>query len=494
MRERRFPNGPAAGLLIGLLTAVLSSAALKAQGLPDAVCRSVVQALDTGDLGYSELRKACREIGHRLTGSENGALAEARVLNWLKAQGLEQVRFDSFPVRTWFRGPCRLEIVPYRSDNYVRMGAVALSHTSSCDSIFPIADGGDGLEADLASMGNQIPGKCLMLNLGLSRNDGTRRNLHRAEKVSLAMRYGASAVLFVHPGPDGTILTGTASLTGETLPVPALCISAEDGRTIREWSAKEKLMADFRVKNEERNTWARNVVATIPAARPTRETILFTAHLDSWDLATGAVDNGTGSFTLLDVARQVYRHRHLLRRNVCFLWTMGEEQGLLGSRHFCEEQRKNGSLPDIRMVINLDMVASPEGFNHYDWPGMAGLTREAASAIAPYVPSFLKKEAGQPHLHSDHQPFMLEGVPVVTVVSSIKDSVLACYHADCDDFGLVNQEDMRYSAQVHSLLALFMGSRGELPVKHLRRRQIPKWLETHGLKEKLQISREWRWK
>jgi Iap family predicted aminopeptidase len=371
------------------------------------------------------------------------------------------------------------------------MRAVALSHTSSCDRIFPIADGGDGLEPDLLAIREQIPGKCLMLNLGLSRKDSLRRNLHRAEKVSLALRYGASAVLFVHPGPDGTILTGTASLTGETLPIPALCISAEDGRTIRQWAGKENLMADFRVKNEEKSTWARNVVATIPAARPTRETILFTAHLDSWDLATGAIDNGTGSFTLLDV---VNRHRHLLRRNVCFLWTMGEEQGLLGSRHFCEEWKKEGRLADIRMVINLDMIASPVGFNHFDWPGMAALTRELSSVIGLYVPSFLKKETGQPQLHSDHQPFMLEGVPVVTEVSSQKDSVLACYHADCDDFNLVNQEDMRKSAQVHSLLALFMGSREELPVRHLRPRQIPKWLENHGLKEKLQISREWRWK
>jgi len=443
--------------------------------------------------GYSQLGKATSQIGHRLTGSEQGKKAEDWIFNYLNQNGLD-VSFDQFDFNAWQRNTCELQVVPYKSDNYFPVESVSLANTISADGLWHIVDGGDGLEQDLIPLANKIKGNCLLMNLGLTRKDSGRQNLHRAEKVALAIRFGAKAVVFVHPIEANIRLTGTASLTGEEVACPALCVSGKDGRIIREWMRSEKLMAEMKVKNSRTGGKARNLVATVWAPVPSKEFILVCGHLDSWDLATGAIDNGIGSFTMLDIARAVQSQKDHLRRNVIFLWTMGEELGLLGSKHFVNEKKKAGKLSQIKAVVNLDMAGNPVGFNDFAWPASNSWFTKVNKEISLYVPSYQKIEEHQPDLHSDHQPFMLEGIPVFSSISQLPDSVYRCYHANCDNFNLVRSDDMKNSALVHSLMVMQMATDRKIPFRAMNDEKLVKWLEFHKLKEKLVISKEWKWK
>lgn len=473
---------------------LVSSRWLQAQPDTDSLIHQTFRYLDTWQTGYPELQKACATIGHRLTGSAQGKQAEEWIYRVLREKGISDVAFDPFEIQAWKRKSCSLEIVPYRSDNYLKIEAVSLANAASGSGSWHLVDGGDGLASDFKKLGSRIKGNFVLVNLGLTRTDSGRTNLHRAEKAALAFKAGAGGILFVHPKPGQILLTGTASLKGDELPIPAVCISGDDGVLLRHWMASEKLMAELKVENGRISGSARNVVARIPAGIPTRETILLCGHLDSWDLATGAMDNGIGSFSLLDIAAAVHQVQPFLRRNVVFLWTMGEEQGLLGSRHFVKQLKSSGKLGDIKVVLNLDMTGNPAGLNDFAWPGAQKWVEKWNKIYRKHVPSYPGLHVHKPDLHSDHQPFMLEGVPVFTAVSQMPDSVYRCYHANCDGIEWVNPADMRQNGYFFSALTLGLSQAGSLPFRDMPLPKRMKWLERHGLKEKLKISGEWEWK
>ena len=456
--------------------------------------KSIVSYLEKNAKGYTLLGQATSTIGHRLTGTANGKAAESFVYNQLKALGIKDVSFDPFAVNVWQRKTCHLEIVPNRSDDYQSFEAVSLANTPSATGTWNIVDGSDGLEKDLQKLGDKMKGKCLMINLGLTRSDSGRKNLHRAEKVSLAVKYGAASVLLVHPKEADILLTGTASLTGEITSIPALCVSGKSGKAIREWMKKFNLMAEMKVENQIASGEARNVVARFPSIIPSQETVVFCGHLDSWDLSSGALDNGIGSFTLIDLAQAMQQLEGKLDRNIEIIWFMGEEEGLLGSKHLVESRKANGTLNQVRAVVNLDMTGNPIGFNTFAWPKAHKWFGERCRSFSSQVSTYTNKNPDEPGLHSDHQSFMLEGIPTFNAASQMPDSVYNCYHANCDNFNLVQPEWMLSSAKVHALLALELGTGADFPFALMKEKKLMKWLKRHDLKEKLEISGEWKWK
>lgn len=460
----------------------------------DSVFFKIADWIDRNAIGYTELEKSTRLIGHRLTGTENGRKAEEQIFGVLKSAGIDSAAFEPFDFSAWQRKASHLEIVPYRSDNFVDFESVSLANTASVSGLWHLVDAGDGLESDFRKLGERIRDKCVLLNLGIkdSANEG-KANLHRGEKVSLALQYGAKALIFVHPGNKNQLLTGTASLKGEIVPVPALCISGPDGKVIRSWMQKERLMAEMRVSNPVVNGSARNVLAYLPATRKTRETIVFTAHLDSWDLASGATDNGLGAFTLLDIALALKPYRHLFKRNLIFVWTMGEEQGLLGSKHLVKKWLDNKQLDDVRLVINLDMVGNPAGFNAFSWPGMESALQDFNQKVKIVMKDYPGKISNAPGLHSDHQPFLLHGIPSVSGISNLPDSIYDCYHANCDHISLIRPQYLISSAKIHSMLGFELSTAKKLPFRSFSEKKLINWLKKTHLKEKLEISGEWRW-
>ena len=105
----------------------------------------------------------------------------------------------------------------------------------------------------------------------------------------------------VNQAPGKILLTGTASVTGALIPIPAVCISNDSGRELRSWLKEEgPLEAHVNMRNFSKPIKARNVIATLKGK--TDERVIVGGHLDSWDLATGAIDNGICSLCVLDMA------------------------------------------------------------------------------------------------------------------------------------------------------------------------------------------------
>lgn len=446
---------------------------------------------------YETLSEASQRIGHRLTGSNNGARAEQYAYELLRSYGFKNVRYETFEVESWMRDTVTLAVVPNKSDNFRDLKVVSLAHSPVEAHVRgEILDVGNGLEGDFTAVKDKLRGKIALINIGLSNAKGAR-NLHRSEKTALAIQHGAIGVIMVNLVPGNVLLTGTASVTGKLIPIPAVCIAYESGVALRQWLAEEEkdhLHAVIDMTNTSRKIRARNVVATLPGSEFPNEKIVIGGHLDSWDLATGAIDNGIGSFSVLDIARTFRKLKLKPKRTVEFVMFMGEEQGLLGSRAMIEDLKKRGQLDNVRYMMNLDMTNDPSGINAFGRDDMVAFFKTVGETIQQVDPLFKNQINNQAGLHSDHQPFMIEGVPVAGMSGHLTKEVLDCYHANCDRINLVNREQMQNTVRYTAMVLYALADAETIPTRRLDDTKTRDYLVAQGLRTPLQIANEWRWK
>lgn len=477
--------------LIFILSAIVLLQACgpeKKETLPETFQKINQEVLNNAK-GYATLGEATRTIGHRLTGSENGYKAEEYTYNKFKEYGFDDVKYLEFEVKAWSRGDIAVDI---DGDS---VPAVTLGHSPlESDITGQLVDMGNGLEADYQANPGAVKDKIAFVYIGIL--DGSPEglhNLHRSEKTSLATKYGAKGIVIFNQVDNGVLLTGTASVTGELIPIPAVCIGKENGMALKEKLKSKAVQAHIKMTNHSDLIKARDVVATIKGSEIPEERIVIGGHLDSWDLATGAIDNGIGSFSVLDIARAFKANNLNPKRTVQFVMFMGEEQGLLGSRYMVEQEIKNGTIESIKYMMNLDMSGNPIGINaggKLDDPDFfTNLGAEIQKIDTVFKNQFTNKSG----LHSDHQPFMLEGVPILGVISNLDRSIYGCYHSDCDDFNLVNEAHMKNTARFGTMILYGLANAYKLPAQKMDSETTKQFMIDNNLQEPLTIAGDWKW-
>jgi Zn-dependent M28 family amino/carboxypeptidase len=201
-----------------------------------------------------------------------------------------------------------------------------------------------------------------------------------------------------------------------------------------------------------------NTVAEIPGTEKADEVVIIGGHLDSWDLGTGATDNGTGSMAVLEAARALTKLGVKPKRTIRFILFTGEEQGLNGSRAYVKAHA--AELPKISGVLVHDTgtgkvltiglmgnYAVRETIDHALYP--LGRAKEVGLAEPT-----LRSEGG-----SDHIPFDGAGVPGFWCVQDPADYALT-HHSQADTLDRVRWDDLAEGAQV---LAVFAYNVAQLP-------------------------------
>ena len=443
---------------------------------------------------YSRLKEATSQIGHRLTGSANGKRAEDFAYKLFKKWGFTQVSYQPFEVDSWSRGTLAVSIGKHQQLQTVN--AVTLAHSPVSSFIeLPLADMGNGLEEDYLAQPDKVKGKIALVYLGVlpDSKPGTG-TLHRSEKTALATKYGAKGIIIINTATGGILLTGTASVTGKLIPIPAVCIGKEDGMKLKEQLKQEPVWANIKMTNHSNLIKARNVIATIKGKKYPQEKIVVGGHLDSWDLATGAIDNGIGSFAVLDMARTFQALKLQSDRTIEFVMFMGEEQGLLGSRYYVAQAKKNKELNQIRYMLNYDMTNDPKGFSS-STDETKDLFTQIGATVQQVDPAFANMYRSGAGLHSDHQPFMLQGVATGGGAGgSLPNNAGPCYHADCDAFNLVDERGIKNTVRYNAMLTYALANAANINTHTLSDEETRLFLIKNKLKEPLQIAGEWRWK
>ena len=201
-----------------------------------------------------------------------------------------------------------------------------------------------------------------------------------------------------------------------------------------------------------------NTVAEIKGTEKPDEVVIIGGHLDSWDLATGATDNGTGSMAVLAAARALVKAGVKPRRTIRFVLFTGEEQGLNGSRayvpaHKDEMAKISGVLvhdSGTGKVLTIGLMhnyAAREAMDHV----LYALAKEKSIGLAE--PS-LRSEGG-----SDHVPFDEAGVPASWCIQEVADYEKD-HHSQTDTLDRVKWDDLAEGAQV---LAVYAYNVAELP-------------------------------
>ncbi|MGR3810824.1 M28 family peptidase [Jiulongibacter sp. NS-SX5] len=483
-------------ITLSLISFLLLPSFVNKKSKTRAVFKSIDKNVNTRSTAYNSLKQATENIGHRLTGSANGQKAEEMAYNMLKGLDLKEVSYQSFEVNSWSRGKLDLAIVPANSDNYRDIDAVSLGHSPKASNVVAhIVDCGDGLESDFEEVGENLKGNIALFNVDVRNEENKgKKNLHRSEKTALAIKNGASAVILVNRVKGNVLLTGTASVTGELIDIPAVCVSYESGRAIRKWIRDEKnIMAEIDMLNFFKPVKARNVKATYDRkSKLSNEKIVVGAHLDSWDLAQGAVDNGLGAFTVLDIARVFSELKLKTKRPIEFVLFMGEEQGLLGSKEYVKKAKENGEIDRISLMVNLDMLNNCHGFNAFGNESLKKEIDEVGTEIQSIFDNYPNQNSNKAGLHSDHEFFMLSGIPVCLPSGKLSKEALDCYHADCDEFALINQQELENNVKYTSMMLYALANADHLPAA-LNSSETRDFLVAQNLKEELVLGKKWNW-
>ena len=187
-----------------------------------------------------------------------------------------------------------------------------------------------------------------------------------------------------------------------------------------------------------------NSVARIEGTEKPEEYVILSAHLDSWDGGTGATDNGTGTITMMEVARILKEVYPNPKRTIIIGHWGSEEQGLNGSRAFVEDHPE--MMKTTQVVFNQDngtgRVSSinGQGFLHsYDFIGrwLSDAPREATQHIETTFPG-MPWGGG-----SDHASFVAAGVPGFMLSSLSWEYGRTTWHTNLDTYDKIVFDDVR---------------------------------------------------
>jgi Zn-dependent M28 family amino/carboxypeptidase len=207
-----------------------------------------------------------------------------------------------------------------------------------------------------------------------------------------------------------------------------------------------------------------NVIADIPGTEFPDEFVIVGGHIDSWDGATGATDNGAGCATTMEAARILMAAGVKPRRTIRFMLWSGEEQGLLGSRAFVKKHRE-----DVAKNVSAVFVHDG-GTNYVAGLGCTEAMRPDFEAIfsaamklderAPFEIRTVKTI--RPRGGSDHVSFIREGVPGFFWDQRGRAVYRTTHHTQFDTYDSVVPE-----YQKHSAIVIAIGALGTANLDHL---------------------------
>ncbi len=447
-------------LAFGLATG--SAGAQDGPSLTAEQARIVDQLIDDGlkdDLAYDVLRSLTTEIGPRLGGSE----AEARARDWgaakLKKLGFKNVRIETFEMPYWARISESAEILsPFPQ----ALTVTALGQSPSTP------EGGVSaevvrfatlLDLQAAPMGS-LEGKIAFVDGKMARTqDGSGYGLavqKRSQAAVAAEARGAIAVLIRSVGTDshrnphtGSSVRGGASLG----PIPSAALSNPDADQLSRAIAfaDDPVTVKLDLQTEWRETTTSgNVIGEIPGE--TDEIIVIGGHLDSWDLATGAIDDGAGIAITTVAAKLVGDLRGKPRRTIRVVMWGSEEVGLHGAAAYARQHADE---------IDRHVLASESDFGAGPIYRFDTLFGEKALPKAKPMADALRRLAIAPGTNNafggpDVLPIKALGVPVVTLRQSGWD-YFDLHHTPDDTLDKVDIKDLRQNVAAWAAM-IFMAS------------------------------------
>jgi hypothetical protein len=229
-----------------------------------------------------------------------------------------------------------------------------------------------------------------------------------------------------------------------------------------------------------------NVVGEIRGREKPDEFVLLGAHLDSRDLGTGALDNGSNAAMVIDAARVIHASGNIPRRSIRFVLFTGEEQREPGSRAYAHAHRAELD----RMVAGIIFGPGVGRVTGYSLGGRKDLlpgVREALEPLKSIRPMEFTFDAPG---GADDLDFMLEGVPTLVANQVVRNHTLND-HAASDTFDKVDISELKRSVAISAVTAYALADAAARIGRRQTRAEVEQLLKDSGLEETLKTEGAW---
>jgi carboxypeptidase Q len=423
------------------------------------------------DWAWQQLAKLTDEIGPRLSGSPQLTAAQTQVANTMRSLGA-YVTLQAAKVPHWVRGEERAELIEYPgkpTGMSQTLRLTALGGSSATPAV--------GLSArvvvvhdfdELKTRAKELRGNIVLFESRFDQrlaDDGyasdayEQAGAYRFNGPSAAQALGAAAALVRSIGGANFRLphTGATVWKDGQSPIPAAALAAEDADLIERLAASgpvtmKLLLTPQTLADADSN----NVIADWPGREKPGEYVVVSGHLDSWDLATGATDDGVGvigAAAVLEVLRQLDLHP---RRTIRFVAWTNEENGGRGSKAYFKSV-------DGKLETQIAAIESDDGAGR-SLGIAAAVTKDSLELLQPVLEAlrpigatvFSQKDD---ELGADIAPLQKAGVPGFAPLVDTR-HYFDYHHTAADTLDKVDPESFKTQVATMAVLAYYLA---ELP-------------------------------
>jgi hypothetical protein len=399
-----------------------------------------------------DLRSLVDEVGGRATGSEANRRSVEWALERFKAAGVPAKAEPFRMPALWLERSASATVQGAGVRFAPRVAAMPFSTATPKGGLSaPLLDAGRGTEADYTRVGAKARGAFLLVETAELRDvDGLFREYAEAVGIEArAQAAGAAGVVYMGSRPGNQLYRHNVS-TGPKNTRPMMVMERDGAtRALRLLRSGKALSLSAALDLETGGPYeARNVIGEIRGATKPEEVVVLGAHLDSWDLGGGALDNGANVAMLIDLARQMQRLGLKPARTLRFALWNGEEQGMHGSAGYVRTHA--AELDGHVMALSVDIGCGRiNGFFTNGRPPLVPLVDKALKPVAGLGPF---TQVDVPVVGTDNFDFMLHGV--ANLIANQESATYGPnYHARSDEFEQCDARTLRANAAVVGALA-----------------------------------------
>jgi carboxypeptidase Q len=463
-------------LSAALMSALLTESAAWPEEAPDAAMATALGRIRDAGLGddwaYRRLADLCDKIGARMSGSRQADAAVEQIAAALRATGLN-VTLQPVKVPHWVRGEELAEMIEYpgRPTGVVQhlhlttLGGSVATPAQGIAAEVLVVHSFDELRAHEAEARGKIVVFDVPFNETLAQNGraGTAYGqgvAYRAQGASAAARVGATAALVRTVGGANYRLPHTGEMDYEhNLPkIPTAALSAEDAMWVARLAAEGPVTLRIKLLPQSLpEVESHNVIADWAGRERPDEVVIVSGHLDSWDLAQGAIDDGAGVASAMGAVHLLQTLGLHARRTIRFVGWMSEENGSAGGQAYFN--LNSATLERQIAAIESDNGAGrPLGVSAHVPPAALAQFSPLMASLTPLGATILdrREEAGG----SDVRYLDAGGVPTLAPIVDTR-TYFDYHHSAADTLDKVEPEDIGRQVALMAMMAYFVAEMPE---------------------------------
>lgn len=433
----------------------------------------------------SNLRVLTDEIGGRVPGTPAMDMAIEWAIANFKDAGADYVTTESFamPLR-WEEGDTRVTVTSPSRFN-VRAVSMAWAPAYQAKSV-RFVDVGEGDEPGFAKA-KDLAGAMLLVHTHPMKtwNDLFAEYMRTPAIIDRAVKAKAAGLAVISTRERDLLYRHIN--TTKIAPLPMVILAREDGERISRLLQSGGVSAQFSIPNKVGPGFqSANVIAEIRGSERPNEFVILGAHLDSWELGTGALDNGCDGALVIEALRAIKKSGVQPKRTIKFMLYSGEEQGMIGSGAW---ERKHRAEMD-NVVADVVFDTGTGKLTGYSLGGRKDIVDTVKQLTAPVRDFGMQEMTTDAFVGTDNIHLLLQGIPTL-VANQKEENYLENYHASSDTFDKVDFAHLKDNLVVAAATVFAIADADERLGKRQSVSEVEALVKETGLDEQMRVQGMW---